>query len=75
MDGVRIIRQVVTGKHGNDCYIKDVVIMFEVHDTYVVEAIRRYSGWCDNGLDFRYRKEFQDAMEANDYFDALLDDA
>lgn len=55
--------------YGNDCLIKDEVVMFLVHEKYVVIDIRRYTGWCDDGeLDFRHRKEFDDYHKAIDYF-------
>ena len=38
------------------------------HDKHIVMNVRRYIGWCDNGLDFRCRKEFAEASKACDYY-------
>lgn len=38
------------------------------HDKHIVMNIRRYRGWCDNGMDFRDRKEFDDPKDAHDYY-------
>jgi hypothetical protein len=58
-------------QEGNDCNIRDEIVLFLVHDKYVVINIRRYVGWCDNGLDFRYRKEFDEEQDAIKYFNRL----
>lgn len=69
---MRIINCVALETEGNDCLIKDEVILIEVHDTFVVQNIRRYHGWCDHGLDYRNRKEFDSYSSAKNYYDSLV---
>lgn len=65
---VSIIIQHEDIREGNDCTINDAIILLSVHGKYVVEVIRRYRGFADNGLDFRSRKEFDDAGDAYNYY-------
>lgn len=69
----KVLRQMQHTKPGNDCLIADTVVEYEVHDIVVVEVFRRYYGWCDNGLDFRYRKEFKSGWDADRYFETFTD--
>lgn len=71
MEGIKIVRQQTDSRHGNDCLIVDTLVEFEVHSLYVVEVIRRYHGWCDHGMDFRSRKEFDNQRQADDYYEDL----
>ena len=73
MPTLEVLRQYTDSKHGNDCLIEDTVVQMHIHNTYVVEVIRRYYGWCDNGLDFRSEKEFDNQKEADDYYDWLVE--
>lgn len=73
MPTLEILRQYTDSRLGNDCLIKDTVIQAHVHDTYIVEVIRRYYGWCDNGLDYRSLKEFDNQKAADDYYDWLVE--
>lgn len=70
---VKILKQFRHIKEGNDCQISDEIVMISVHERYVCEIIRRYSGWADNGLDFRDRKEFGDYYKALAYYTELVD--
>lgn len=69
---VEIIRQHEDTKDGNDCTIYDAIILYSVHGKYVVEVVRKYSGWADNGLDFRSRREFDDIANADAYYWKLV---
>lgn len=71
---LQIIKQEFRDVEGNDCLIKDCIIILKVHNKYIVEVIRRYIGWCDNGLDYRSRKEFDDVDKANSYFNKIMND-
>lgn len=65
---LEIIRQYEDKTEGNDCLIKDCIVWIKCHDKHIVVNIRRYIGWCDNGLDFRSRKEFNNSNDACDYY-------
>lgn len=65
---LKILCQETHSKHGNDCLIEDCYTMLECHDKYIVMNIRRYRGWCDNGLDIRGQKEFDNYYNASDYY-------
>ena len=65
---LEIIRQHEDTHEGNDCLIKDCIVWMKCHDTHIVMNIRRYIGWCDHGLDYRCRKEFDEASKACDYY-------
>ena len=69
---MEIIKQQEFTFEGNDCLIKDVVVMLYVHGTYIVELIRRYHGWCDNGLDYRYKKECESQEEAEKHYNWIV---
>lgn len=69
---MEIVKQQEFTFEGNDCLIKDVAVMIYIHETYIVQLIRRYYGWCDNGLDYRYKKEFNNQTEADAYYNWLL---
>lgn len=70
---VNILKQFRSIKEGNDCEISDEIVMISVHGKYVVEVIRKYTGWADNGLDFRNRMEFNNYFEAEEYYMNLVD--
>ena len=55
-------------REGNECLIKDCYTILKCHDKYIVVNIRRYIGWCDNGLDIRGRKEFDNLYDAMEYY-------
>ena len=63
-----ILFQETDYEHGNDCLIKNCYLMFECHSIFVVLNIRRYIGWCDDGLHFIGKKEFDNHFDAYDYF-------
>ena len=65
---LEIISQREYTKEGNDCLIEDCIVWMKCHDKHIVMNIRRYRGWCDNGVDFRDRKEFDDPKDAHDYY-------
>ena len=69
---LQIIKQEFKTTEGNDCLIKDCIVILKIHNIYIVEVIRRYIGWCDHGLDYRSRKEFDDVDKANSYFNKIL---
>ena len=72
MFGLKIYLQESNCEHGNDCLIKNCYTILECHDKYIVLNIRRYIGWCDHGLDFRGRKEFDNVYDAMDYYNGDL---
>lgn len=65
---LEIIRHHEDERYGNDCLIKDCVVWMKCHEKHIVMIIRRYIGWCDHGLDYRCRKEFDEASNACDYY-------
>ena len=65
---LEIIRQYEETTEGNDCLIKDCIVWLRCHNTEIVMNIRKYVGWCDNGMDFRSLKEFDNAFDAGDYY-------
>ena len=65
---VEIIRQHEDTRYGSDCLIKDCIVWMKCHTIHIVVMIRRHNGWCDNGLEFRGRKEFDNANHACDYY-------
>ena len=69
---LEIIKQEENCRQGNDCLIKDCFTVIKCHDKYIVMNIRRYIGWCDNGTDFRSRKEFDNLDNALDYYNGEL---
>ena len=70
---LEIIRQYEDEYPGNDCLIKDCVVWMKCHEKHIVMIIRRYIGWCDNGLDYRCRKEFDEASNACDCYQDMID--
>ena len=68
---LRIIKQASYSKDGNDCMIYDTIVEYEVHNIIIVEIFRRYTGWCDSGIDYRYRKEFDNTDAADFYYEKL----
>jgi len=65
---LEIIKQENESREGNDCLIKDCYTILKYHDTYIVMNIRRYNGWCDNGLNIIGRREFDYEDEALSYY-------
>ena len=65
---LEIVKQDYREKEGNDCLIKDCFVILKCFGTYIVMSIRRYYGWCDNGLDYRGRKEFDNLNDAEEYY-------
>ena len=68
---LEIIRQYEDTTEGNDCLIKDCIVWMKCHGKYIVMNIRRYTG-CDNGMDFRCRKEFDNSFDACDYYWGII---
>ena len=66
------INQETDSKQGNDCLIENCYTILKCHEKYLVMNIRRYRGWCDNGLDIRGRKEFEDVNAAIKYYNGDL---
>lgn len=69
---LEIYLQETDNEHGNDCLIENCYTILKCHDKYLVMNIRRYRGWCDNGMDIRGRKEFDSLIEATDYYKGEL---
>lgn len=69
---LEIMRQEEDYQHGNDCMQKNCFTIIKCHEKYIVMNIRRYVGWCDNGIDFRGRKEFDNLYDALDYYNGDL---
>ena len=69
---LEIMRQEEDYQYGNDCLIKNCFTVIKCHEKYIAMNIRRYVGWCDNGIDFRGRKEFDNLYEALDYYNGNL---
>lgn len=69
---MEIIKQYEDNREGNDCLIKDCIVMMRCHGQYIVTNIRRYIGWCDNGIRTRSWKEFDNADEAEHYYDDMI---
>ena len=65
---LEIIRQHEDTRAGNDCLIKDCIVWMKCYEKHIVVLIRKYIGWCDKGLEYRYKKEFADANYACDYY-------
>lgn len=65
---LEIIKQEETQEEGNECLIKNCYVILRCHNKYIVGNIRRYIGWCDHGLDFRGRREFNKPEDAERYF-------
>ena len=69
---LEIINQEIELREGNDCLIENCYVIFKCHGKYLVMNIRRYRGWCDNGLDILGRKEFADVIAATEYYNGDL---
>lgn len=69
---LEIVKQETNSKEGNDCLIEDCFTILKCHDKYIVMNIRRYRGWCDDGLDIRGRREFDDESDALHYYNGKL---
>ena len=69
---LEIINQETDSKQGNDCLIENCYTILKCHEKYLAMNIRRYRGWCDNGLDIRGRKEFEDVNDAIKYYNGDL---
>jgi hypothetical protein len=69
---LNIINQETHSKHGNDCLIEDCYTLLECHDKYIVMNFRRYRGWCDDGIDIRGKKEFDNIYDATEYYNKDL---
>lgn len=69
---LEIIQQHEDTRQGNDCVIKDCIVWLKCHDVHIVMNVRRYYGWCDNGMDFRCRKEFDEESKAYDYYHDMI---
>lgn len=66
---LEIIKQEELITEGNDCLIMNCYVILKCHDKYIVMNIRRYNGgWCDNDIDFRGRKEFDNLNESIRYY-------
>lgn len=70
---LEIIRQYEDTREGNDCLIKDCIVWMKCHEKHIVVNIRRYIGWCDHGISFRFQKEFDEASRAYDYYWDMID--
>ena len=69
---LEIINQETDLKQGNDCLIENCYTILKCHEKYLAMNIRRYRGWCDNELDIRGRKEFEDVNVAIKYYNGDL---
>ena len=72
MDGLEIYLQETETEYGNDCLIQNCYTVLKCHDKFIAMNIRRYRGWCDNGLDIRGRKEFDSVYDAMNYYNGDL---
>lgn len=69
---LEIYLQESSTEHGNDCLIQNCYTILKCHDKYIVMNIRRYRGWCDNGIDIRGKKEFDNGFDAKNYYEGDL---
>ena len=69
---LEVIRQETDYQHGNDCMQKNCFTIIKCHDKYIVMNIRRYTGWCDNGIEFVGIKEFDNLHNALEYYNGDL---
>lgn len=67
-----IIKQYEDERYGNDCLVKDCIVMMECHGKYIVANFRRCLGWCDNGIQTRGLKEFDGDIDANYYYHDMI---
>ena len=69
---MEIIKQHEDTREGNDCLIKDCIVIIRGHGKYIVANFRRTLGWCDNGIQTRGWKEFDDADECVHYYNDMI---
>lgn len=69
---LEIIKQETVTKEGNDCLIQDCFTVLKCHEVYIVMDIHKCTGWCDNTVDIRGRKEFSNELDAVGYYDGEL---
>jgi hypothetical protein len=67
-----IIKQYEEEHYGNDCLIKDCIVMMKCHEKYIVVNFRRCLGWCDNGIQKRGWKEFDGDIDAEYYYQDMI---
>lgn len=65
---LEILLQETNTQHGNDCLIQNCYTVLKCHEQYVVVNIRRYRGWCDNGIEIRGKKDFDNYFDAVNYY-------
>jgi hypothetical protein len=70
---MEIIKQQEFTFEGTGCLIKDVVIMLYVHETYIVELIRKYYGWGGDELKHVYTKELKSREAAEKHYQWIID--
>ena len=69
---MEIIKQHEDNRDGNDCLIKDCIVIMRCHGKYIVANFRRTLGWCDNGIQTRGWKEFDNADESVHYYNDMI---
>ena len=69
---LEFINQETNEVHGNDCLIQNCYTIMKCHEMFMVMNIRRYSGWCDNGMDMRGYREFDNIVDATNYYNGDL---
>ena len=69
---LKILSQYEDSREGNECLIKDCIVILECYEKFIVMNIRRYIGWCDHGLNYRCRKEFDKLNEAYNYYHDMV---
>lgn len=57
--------------HGNECFIENCYTLLECHGMYIVMNVRRFKGWCDNGIEIVDRRDFTNYFDAIDYYNQL----
>lgn len=68
---LEILKQHSVTKDGNDCLIKENLVILSVCDTYLVMHFKKYTGWGDDELNICNQKECKDRNEAEDYFEKI----
>ena len=69
---MEIIKQHEDNREGNDCLIKDCIVIMRCHGKYIVANFRRTLGWCDNGIQTRGWKEFDNVDESVHYYNDMI---
>jgi hypothetical protein len=69
---MEIIKQHEDNREGNDCLIEDCIVIMRCHGKYIVANFRRTLGWCDNGIQTRGWKEFDNADESVHYYNDMI---